>query len=67
MEGCEFNTVLVWNHSRLSREVAELVELSETLSEHSIDLVLATESLGLGTFKYELDWFTDVLDDEAAS
>ena len=54
-EGHEFNAVLVWNHSRLSRNAAELAEVSRTLREHGIDLVSATESVWL-----------DALDDEAA-
>ena len=50
-EGREFNAVLSWNYSRLSREAAEFVEWSE----HGVDLVSATES----------GWY-GALDDEAA-
>ena len=35
----EFNTVLVWNSSRLSRDDVRLAELQQTLCEHGVDLV----------------------------
>ena len=66
-EGRGFNTVLVWNWSRLSRKFAEVVELSETLREHGIGLVSATESARLGALERELDQLTDAPDEEVAS
>ena len=42
-EGSEFNTVLVWSHSRLSRKAAEFSGLWRTLLEHGIDLVSSGE------------------------
>ena len=54
-EGREFNSVLVWNYSRLSQNVAQVAELERTLREPGVDLVSATESVWL-----------DALDDEAA-
>ena len=35
-EGREFNAVLVWNYSRLSRNAAEFAELRRTLLEISV-------------------------------
>ena len=54
-EGREFNAVLVWSYSRLSRNAPELAELQRALREHGIDLLSAAES-GL----------LDALNDEAA-
>ena len=47
-DGREFNAVLVWNHSRLSRNVAQLAEVKRTLREHGVALVSAADTLGLG-------------------
>ena len=66
-EGRDFNAVLVWNHSRLSRNAAEFTELRWTLRENGIDLVLATESARLGALERQLDQLTDALDEESAS
>ena len=66
-EGRDFNAVLVWNHSRLSRNAAEFVELRRTLREHGVDLVSASESARLGALERQLDQLTDALDEEAAS
>ena len=65
-KGREFNTVLVWNHSRSILKGAEFAGLWWTLRENGIDLVLATDSPGLGDFEHELDGLTDALGDEAA-
>ena len=40
----EFNTVLVWNSSRLSRDAVRLAELQQTLCEHGVDLVEVSEN-----------------------
>ena len=66
-EGRDFNAVLVWNHSRLSRNAAEFAELTRKLRENGIDLVLASESARLGARERQLDQLTDALDEEAAS
>ena len=66
-EGRDFNAVLVWNHSRLSRNAAEFAELTRKLRENGIDLVLASESARLGALERQLDQLTDALDEEAAS
>ena len=75
-EGRGFNTVLVWNWSRLRRNAAEFAELRRnaaefaelrrTLRENGVDLVSATESARLGALECELDQ-SDALDEEAAS
>ena len=66
-EGRDFNAVLVWNYSRLSRNAAEFAELTRKLRENGIDLVLASESARLGALDRQLDQLTDALDEEAAS
>ena len=66
-EGREFNAVLVWNYSRLSRNAAEFVELRRKLGEYGVDLVLASDSARLGALERQLDQLTDALDEEAAS
>ena len=53
-EGREFNAVLVWNHSRLSRNVAEFAELRRTLREHGVDLVSISDSSRLSASERQL-------------
>ena len=46
LDGCEFNAVVVWNRSRLSRNLGEFAGLWRTLREHGIDLVSSGEIFG---------------------
>ena len=64
-EGRAFNAVLVWNYSRLSRNVAELVEVKRTLREHSVDLVSVADCSHLAAFERQLAELNDGLDEEA--
>ena len=66
-EGREFNAVLVWNHSRLSRNAAELAELRRTLREHGVDLVSVADGSHFMALERQLAELNDGLDAEAAS
>ena len=63
----EFNAVLVWNHSRLSRNAAELAEVSRTLREQGIDLVSVADGSHFAALERQLDELNDGLDEEVAS
>ena len=65
--GREFNAVLVWNHSRLSRNRAEFAELRRTLREHGVDLVSVANGSHLAALKRQLAELNDGLDAEAAN
>ncbi len=53
--GRDFNAVLVWNYTRLSRNAARLVEIKRTFSEHGLEQALASESLLLAASERQLD------------
>ena len=64
-EGREFNAVLVWNHSRLSRNAAEFVELRRTLREHGVDLVSVADGSRLSAWERQLNELSGAADEEA--
>ena len=64
--GREFNAVLVWNHSRLSRNAAELAELTRKLREHGVDLVSVADGSHFADLERQLAELNDGLDEEAA-
>ena len=66
-EGRRFNAVLVWNYSRLTRNPAELAELTRKLREHDIDLVSVADGSSLIAWERQLAELSDGLDEEAAS
>ena len=66
-EGREFNAVLVWNHSRLSRNAVELAEVMRTLREHGVDLVSVANGSHFIALERQLDELNDGLAEEAAS
>ena len=65
-EGREFNAVLVWNYSRLSRNAAELAELTRKLREHGVDLVSVADGSRLSAWERQLAELNDGPDEEAA-
>ena len=65
-EGREFNAVLVWNYSRLSRNAAELAELTRKLREHGIDLVSVADGSRLSNWERQLAELSGAADEEAA-
>ena len=65
-EGREFNAVLVWNYSRLSRNAAEFVELRRTLREHGVDLVSVADGSHLSAWERQLAELSGAADEEAA-
>ena len=65
-EGREFNAVLIWNYSRLSRDPAKLAELVRTMREHGVDLVFASENSRVRAFERQLAELTNAVDEEAA-
>ncbi len=65
-EGREFNAVLVWNHSRLSWNAAEFVELRRTLREHGVDLVSVADGSRLSAWERQLAELSGAADEEAA-
>ena len=66
-EGCEFNVVLVWNYSRLSRNAAGLAEVKRRLLEHGVQLVSAADTPAFGALARQLAELTGTLDDEATA
>ena len=66
-EGRKFNAVLVWNHSRLSRNAAELAELTRKLREQGVDLVSVADGSHFAALERQLDELNDGLDEEVAS
>ena len=65
-EGREFNAVLVWNYSRLSRNAAELAELTRKLREHGVDLVPVADGSRLSNWERQLNELSGAADEEAA-
>ena len=65
-EGREFNAVLVWDHSRLSRNAAELAELTRKLREHGVDLVSVADGSHFADLERQLAELNDGLDEAAA-
>ena len=65
-EGREFNAVLVWDHSRLSRNAAEFAEVRRTLREHGVDLVLVADGTRLSDWRRQLAELASSADEEAA-
>ena len=65
-ESREFNAVLVWDHSRLSRNAAELAEVRRTLREHGVDLVSVADGSHFMALERQLDALNDGLAEEAA-
>ena len=64
-EGREFNAVLVWNYSRLSRNAAELAELTRKLREHGVDLVSVADGSRLSNWERQLNELSGAADEEA--
>ena len=64
-EGREFNAVLVWNYSRLSRNAAELAELTRKLREHGVDLVSVADGSRLSNWERQLNELSGAGDEEA--
>ena len=64
-EGRDFNAVLVWNHSRLSRNAAELAELTRKLREHGVDLVSVADGSRLSNWERQLNELSGAADEEA--
>ena len=65
-EGRDFNAVLVWNHSRLSRNAAELAELTRKLGEHGVELVSVADGSRLSAWERQLAEPSGAADEEAA-
>ena len=65
-EGREFNAVLVWDHSRLSRNAVELADVRRTLREHGVDLVSVADGSHFMALERQLDELNDGLAEEAA-
>ena len=65
-EGREFNAVLVWNYSRLSRNAAELAELTRKLGEHGVELVSVADDSRLSAWERQLAELSGAADEEAA-
>ena len=65
-EDREFNAVLVWNHSRLSRSVVELAELMQTLREHGVDLVSVADGSHFMALERQLRELNGAVDEEGA-
>ena len=64
-EGRRFNAVLVWDHSRLSRNAAELAKVSRTLREQGVDLVSVADGSRLSGWERQLAELNEGLDEEA--
>ena len=64
-EGRDFNAVLVWNYSRLSRNAAELAELTRKLREHGVDLVSVADGSRLSNWERQLNELSGAADEEA--
>ena len=64
-EGREFNAVLVWNYSRLSRNAAELAELTRKLREHGVDLVSVADGSRLSNWERQMNELSGAADEEA--
>ena len=65
-QGREFNAVLVWNHSRLSRNAVELAEVMRTLREHGVDLVSVANGSHFIALERQLGELTGASNEEAA-
>ena len=65
-EGRKFNAVLVRNYSRLSRNAAELAELTRKLREHGVDLVSVADGTWLSAWERQLVELSGAVDEEAA-
>ena len=64
--GRKFNAVLVWNHSRLSRNAAELAELTRKLREQGVELVSVADGSRLSGWERQLAELAGAEDEEAA-
>ena len=60
-QGREFNAVLVWNYSRLSRNAAEFAEVRRTRREHGVDLVSVADGSHFIALERQLDELNDGL------
>ena len=65
-EGRKFNAVLVWDHSRLSRNRAELAELTRKFREHGIELVSVADGSHLSGWERQLAELSGAADEEVA-
>ena len=68
-EGREFNAVLVWNCSRLSRnpaELAKLAELTRKFREYGVELVSVADGSRLSGWDRQLAELAGAVDEEAA-
>ncbi len=64
-EGRKFKAVLVWDHSRLSQNAAELAKVSRTLREQGIDLVSVADGSHFVALERQLAELNEGLDEEA--
>ena len=58
--------MLVWNHSRSSRNAAEFAELRWTLRENGVDLVSVADGSLLSAWERQLAELSGAADEEAA-
>ena len=65
-EGRKFNAVLAWNYSRLSRNAAELAELTRKLGEYGVELVSVADGSRLSAWERQLAELSGAADEEAA-
>ena len=65
--GRKFKAVLAWDHSSLSRNAAELAELTRKLREQGVDLVSVADGSHFVALERQLDELNDGLDEEVAS
>ena len=65
-EGRKFNAVLVCNYSRLSRNAAELAELTRKLREQGVELVSVADGSRLSGWERQLAELSGAADEEAA-
>ena len=64
--GRKFNAVLVWNYSRLSRNPAELAELTRELREHGVDVVSVADGSRFSAWERQLAELSGAADEGAA-
>ena len=66
VEDREFDVVLIWDYSRLSRNATRFAEIMRRLREQGVEVVFASENVRLAELQRQVEELADGHDDEVA-